>query len=112
MNRIQSLPLAGGDLISNMPILAVIFTANMISPDMVIMLPAFSTVFLDDRASLLISRIKEEQETHGFAEGLYRGMGGSGYVVTALGIILAASLGSLGPSTLQKCRHMFWLDAQ
>ncbi len=27
----------------------------MISPDMVIMLPAFSIVFLDDKASLLIS---------------------------------------------------------
>jgi RND superfamily putative drug exporter len=50
----------------------------------------------NDFTVFLISRIKEEQETHGFAEGLYRGMGGSGYVVTALGIILAASLGSLG----------------
>ena len=50
----------------------------------------------NDFTVFLISRIKEEQETHGFAEGLFRGMGGSGYVVTALGVILAASLGSLG----------------
>jgi RND superfamily putative drug exporter len=50
----------------------------------------------NDFTVFLISRIKEEQEKHGFTEGLYRGMGGSGYVVTALGVILAASLGSLG----------------
>jgi RND superfamily putative drug exporter len=50
----------------------------------------------NDFTVFLISRIKEEQQSHGFSEGLYRGMGGSGYVVTALGVILAASLGSLG----------------
>lgn len=50
----------------------------------------------NDFTVFLISRIKEEQQTYGFSEGLYRGMGGSGYVVTALGVILAASLGSLG----------------
>ncbi len=50
----------------------------------------------NDFTVFLISRIREEQNVHGFSEGLYRGMAGSGSVVTALGVILAASLGSLG----------------
>ena len=50
----------------------------------------------NDFTVFIFTRVKEEQAKHGFEEGLARGMVGSGAVVTALGIILAASLGSLG----------------
>lgn len=50
----------------------------------------------NDFTVFIFTRVKEEQAKHGFDEGLARGMVGSGAVVTALGVILAASLGSLG----------------
>jgi putative drug exporter of the RND superfamily len=50
----------------------------------------------NDFAVFIISRVREEQKAFGFEEGLARAMVGSGAVVTALGLILAASLGSLG----------------
>ena len=50
----------------------------------------------NDFTVFIFTRVKEEQAKHGFDEGLGRGMVGSGAVVTALGMILAVSLGSLG----------------
>ncbi len=50
----------------------------------------------NDFTVFIFTRVKEEQAKVGFDEGLARGMVGSGAVVTALGMILAVSLGSLG----------------
>ena len=50
----------------------------------------------NDFTVFIFTRVKEEQAKFGFDEGLGRGMVGSGAVVTALGMILAVSLGSLG----------------
>ena len=50
----------------------------------------------NDFTVFIFTRVKEEQGKFGFDEGLGRGMVGSGAVVTALGMILAVSLGSLG----------------
>jgi len=50
----------------------------------------------NDFSVFIFTRVKEEQERLGQQEGLARAMVGSGTVVTALGVILAASLGSLG----------------
>jgi RND superfamily putative drug exporter len=50
----------------------------------------------NDFTVFIFTRVKEEQAKFGFNEGLARGMVGSGAVVTALGLILAVSLGSLG----------------
>jgi putative drug exporter of the RND superfamily len=49
----------------------------------------------NDYTVFLLTRVREEQERHGPAEGIRRGIAGSGVVVSALGLILAASLGSL-----------------
>ncbi|HTT25400.1 MAG TPA: MMPL family transporter [Thermoplasmata archaeon] len=49
----------------------------------------------NDYTVFLIARIREEQLTAGSREGIHRGIAGSGVVVSALGLILAASLGSL-----------------
>ncbi|MDG6998701.1 MAG: MMPL family transporter [Nitrososphaerota archaeon] len=49
----------------------------------------------NDFTVFILSRVREEQQKFGFEEGLARAMVGSGSVVTALGLILAASLGSL-----------------
>jgi RND superfamily putative drug exporter len=49
----------------------------------------------NDFTVFIFSRIKEEQTNFGFTEGLARAMAGSASVVTALGLILAVSLGSL-----------------
>jgi len=49
----------------------------------------------NDYTVFLLTRVKEEQERHGPTEGIRRGIAGSGVVVSALGLILAASLGSL-----------------
>jgi RND superfamily putative drug exporter len=49
----------------------------------------------NDYTVFLLTRIREEQATHGPFEGIRRGIAGSGVVVSALGLILAASLGSL-----------------
>jgi putative drug exporter of the RND superfamily len=49
----------------------------------------------NDYTVFLLTRVREEQERHGPTEGIRRGIAGSGVVVSALGLILAASLGSL-----------------
>ena len=49
----------------------------------------------NDFTVFIFTRVKEEQAKSGFDEGLARAMVGSGAVVTALGMILAVSLGSL-----------------
>ena len=50
----------------------------------------------NDFSVFIFSRVREEQANLGQEEGLARAMVGSGRVVTALGVILAVSLGSLG----------------
>lgn len=50
----------------------------------------------NDFSVFIFTRVQEEQAKLGLEEGLARAMVGSGRVVTALGIILAVSLGSLG----------------
>jgi RND superfamily putative drug exporter len=50
----------------------------------------------NDFTVFIFTRVREEQPKLGFEEGLARAMSGSGAVVTALGLILAVSLGSLG----------------
>jgi len=49
----------------------------------------------NDYTVFLLTRVREEQQRHGPIEGIRRGIAGSGVVVSALGLILAASLGSL-----------------
>jgi RND superfamily putative drug exporter len=49
----------------------------------------------NDYTVFLLTRIREEQTRFGPEEGIRRGIAGSGVVVSALGLILAASLGSL-----------------
>jgi RND superfamily putative drug exporter len=49
----------------------------------------------NDYTVFLLSRVKEEQARYGPTEGIRRGISGSGVIVSALGLILAASLGSL-----------------
>ena len=49
----------------------------------------------NDYTVFLLTRVREEQQRHGPNEGIRRGIAGSGVVVSALGLILAASLGSL-----------------
>ena len=49
----------------------------------------------NDYTVFLLTRVREEQERYGPTEGIRRGIAGSGVVVSALGLILAASLGSL-----------------
>lgn len=50
----------------------------------------------NDFSVFIFTRVKEEQAKLGPEEGLSKAMVGSGRVVTALGVILAVSLGSLG----------------
>ncbi len=49
----------------------------------------------NDYTVFLLTRIREEQVARGPLEGIRRGIAGNGVVVSALGLILAASLGSL-----------------
>ncbi len=49
----------------------------------------------NDYTVFLLARVREEQRSFGPDEGIRRGIAGSGVVVSALGLILAASLGSL-----------------
>lgn len=49
----------------------------------------------NDYTVFLLSRIREERARAGATEGIHRGIAGSGVVVSALGVILAVSLGSL-----------------
>jgi RND superfamily putative drug exporter len=71
----------------------------LLQQDLVFLIPVILFVILmslgNDFTVFIISRVREEQQKFGFEEGLARAMVGSGSVVTALGLILAASLGSL-----------------
>jgi RND superfamily putative drug exporter len=71
----------------------------ILKEDLVFLIPIILFVILmslgNDFTVFIISRVREEQQKFGFEEGLARAMVGSGSVVTALGLILAASLGSL-----------------
>jgi putative drug exporter of the RND superfamily len=49
----------------------------------------------NDYTVFLLARVREESRVTGPREGIHRGIAGSGVVVSALGLILAASLGSL-----------------
>ncbi len=72
----------------------------LLGEELVFLIPIIIYVILmslgNDFAVFILSRVREEQAAHGFEEGLARAMVGSGSVVTALGLILAVSLGSLG----------------
>jgi len=72
----------------------------VLGEELVFLIPIVLFVILmslgNDFAVFIFSRVREEQQNFGFSEGLARAMVGSGAVVTALGLILAVSLGSLG----------------
>ncbi|MGA2664821.1 MAG: MMPL family transporter [Nitrososphaerales archaeon] len=72
----------------------------VLGEELVFLVPIVLYVILmslgNDFAVFILSRVREEQRTHGYEEGLSRAIVGSGAVVTALGLILAVSLGSLG----------------
>jgi len=75
-------------------------TKYVLGVQLVFLIPIVVYVILmslgNDFAVFILSRVREEQKTFGYEEGLARAMVGSGSVVTALGLILAVSLGSLG----------------
>ena len=76
-----------------------VISKYVLKQDLIFLIPVILFVILmslgNDFAVFIISRVKEEQRELGYEEGLARAMVGSGSVVTALGLILAASLGSL-----------------
>ncbi len=76
-----------------------VISKYILGQDLVFLIPIVLFVILmslgNDFTVFILSRVKEEQQKFGFEEGLARAMVGSGSVVTALGLILAASLGSL-----------------
>ena len=75
-------------------------SAYVLGESLIYLIPLVLFVILmslgNDFTVFIFTRVKEEQAKYGFEEGLGRGMVGSGAVVTALGLILAVSLGSLG----------------
>ncbi len=77
-----------------------LISTYVLGQELVFLIPIVVYVILmslgNDFAVFILSRVREEQKSHGFEEGLARAMVGSGAVVTALGLILAVSLGSLG----------------
>ncbi|MCL5067100.1 MAG: MMPL family transporter, partial [Thaumarchaeota archaeon] len=76
-----------------------IISKYVLGQNLVFLIPTVLFVILmslgNDFTVFILSRVREEQQKFGFEEGLARAMVGSGSVVTALGLILAASLGSL-----------------
>jgi putative drug exporter of the RND superfamily len=76
-----------------------VISRYLLGQELVFLIPIVLYVILmslgNDFTVFILSRVKEEQGRFGFSEGLVRAMVGSGAVVTALGLILAASLGSL-----------------
>jgi putative drug exporter of the RND superfamily len=72
----------------------------VLGEELVFLIPIVLYVILmslgNDFTVFIFTRVREEQSKLGFEEGLARAMVGSGTVVTALGLILAVSLGSLG----------------
>ena len=77
-----------------------LISTYLLGQELVFLIPIVVYVILmslgNDFAVFILSRVREEQKSFGFEEGLARAMVGSGAVVTALGLILAVSLGSLG----------------
>lgn len=77
-----------------------LFSRFVLGEELVFLIPIVLFVILmslgNDFGVFIFSRVREEQKALGFGEGLARAMVGSGAVVTALGLILAVSLGSLG----------------
>ncbi|MDG7001923.1 MAG: MMPL family transporter, partial [Nitrososphaerota archaeon] len=76
-----------------------VISKYILGQDLVFLIPIVLFVILmslgNDFTVFILSRVREEQQKFGFEEGLARAMVGSGSVVTALGVILAVSLGSL-----------------
>jgi putative drug exporter of the RND superfamily len=76
-----------------------IIARYILGQELVFLIPIVLFVILmslgNDFTVFILTRVREEQKKLGFEEGLARAMVGSGSVVTALGLILAASLGSL-----------------
>jgi RND superfamily putative drug exporter len=72
----------------------------ILGEDLIYLIPIVLYVILmslgNDFSVFIFTRVREEQPKLGFDEGLGKAMSGSGAVVTALGLILAVSLGSLG----------------
>lgn len=87
-----------------------VVTKYLLHQELLYLIPLILYVILmslgNDFTVFLISRIKEEQEKLGFLEGVLKGMVGSGTVVTALGLILAVSLGSLGLAPITFLRQL------
>lgn len=71
----------------------------LLGEDLIYLIPIILYIILmslgNDFTVFIFTRVREEQAKLGFTEGLARAMVGSGTVVTALGLILAVSLGSL-----------------
>lgn len=57
-------------------------------------------VLASDYSIFLMSRVKEESEEHGLTEGVARGVGHTGGVISAAGLILAGTLGTLALTPL------------
>ena len=72
----------------------------VLGEELIFLVPVVLFVILmslgNDFSVFIFTRVREEQSKLGAEEGLSRAMVGSGRVVTALGVILAVSLGSLG----------------
>ncbi|MGD0396577.1 MAG: MMPL family transporter [Nitrososphaerales archaeon] len=71
----------------------------LLGEELIYLIPIILYIILmslgNDFTVFIFTRVREEQAKLGFTEGLARAMVGSGTVVTALGLILAVSLGSL-----------------
>lgn len=69
-----------------------------------ILVPVFLVVLLlvlaSDYSIFLMSRVKEEAEEHGLVAGIARGVEHTGGVITAAGVILAGTLGTLALTPL------------
>ncbi len=76
-----------------------LITTVFLHEQLIYLIPIILFVILmslgNDYTVFIISRIREEENQADLDEGIARGMVGSGKVVTSLGLILAASLGSL-----------------
>ncbi|MFG1460765.1 MAG: MMPL family transporter [Thermoplasmataceae archaeon] len=76
-----------------------IISIDILHQALIYLIPVILFVILmslgNDYTVFIISRIREEVASFGKRDGIIRGMVGSGKVVTSLGLILAASLGSL-----------------
>ena len=77
-----------------------VISKYVLDEELIFLIPIVLFVILmslgNDFSVFIFTRVREEQAKLGAEEGLSRAMVGSGRVVTALGVILAVSLGSLG----------------